>query len=226
MADTQEPGPAADEVASVHTELEILAAERLVFFSDAVVAIALTLLALDLPVPGGIENADAVSVADMIRDAGSHFDDYLAFLISFLVIGAHWRAHHGVFRYVRKATRAIIGLNFYWLLLIVITPFTTKTLSVGKMNVLRFGLYAFTEAMQFALFAVMTVMIIRSQQIPADSDLQRLRSSRWQTTTMAIGFTLSIPLYLIIGPIAFGAWALVPIVGGRIVEPLLRRRQA
>ena len=42
---------------------------------------------------------------------------------------------------------------------------------------------------------------------------------------MSIGFALSIPLYLIIGPFAFAVWALVPIVGGRIVEPVLRRRQ-
>jgi uncharacterized membrane protein len=61
------------------------------------------------------------------------------------VIGAHWRIHHRAFRYVREATTPIIRLNMYWLLLIVITPFTTKTLSVGQQNLLRFGLYAGTR---------------------------------------------------------------------------------
>jgi uncharacterized membrane protein len=134
-----------NDVALVHREMEIASAERLMFFSDAVVAIALTLLALELPVPGGIENVDSVSISDMISDAGRHLDDYLAFLISFLVIGAHWRIHHRAFRYVREATTPIIRLNMYWLLLIVITPFTTKTLSVGQQNLLRFGLYAGTR---------------------------------------------------------------------------------
>lgn len=122
-----------NDVALVHREMEIASAERLMFFSDAVVAIALTLLALELPVPGGIENVDSVSISDMISDAGRHLDDYLAFLISFLVIGAHWRIHHRAFRYVREATTPIIRLNMYWLLLIVITPLRPRhSASVNK----------------------------------------------------------------------------------------------
>lgn len=70
----------------------------------------------------------------MLRDARQHIDDYIAFLISFVVIAAHWRLHHRIFRYVRVATKAIIRLNIYWLLLIVLTPFTTKLLSIGHMN--------------------------------------------------------------------------------------------
>src|SRR3954463_2152143 len=60
-------------------EVEILAAERLTAFSDAVVAIAITLLALGLPVPRGATNTE------LLRSAGDHLDDYLAFLISFAV---------------------------------------------------------------------------------------------------------------------------------------------
>jgi uncharacterized membrane protein len=44
-----------------------------------------------------------------------------------------------MFRYVCVATTAIIRLNMYWLLLIVITPFTTRMLSVRQQNLLRFG---------------------------------------------------------------------------------------
>jgi len=215
---------AEDDVALIQHEMEFASAERLAFFSDAVVAIALTLLALELPVPGGIENPDSASVSDMIRDAARHIDDYLAFLISFLVISAHWRLHHRVFRYVRHATRAIIRLNLYWLLLIVITPFTTKTLSIGHQNILRFGLYAFTQAMQFAIFAVIVVLIIRTQHVPAAADLQRLQSALWQTVAMAIGFAVSIPLYLLIGQRAFAVWALAPLVINLILRPRLRRR--
>jgi hypothetical protein len=124
MADAEEPGghqssaderssglimerlgeaEAEDDTELVHREMEFAAAERLMFFTDAVVAIALTLLALQLPIPGGIENVPRSS-SEMVRDAGQHFDDYLAFLISFVVIAAQtpgstpawwrpWRSH-------------------------------------------------------------------------------------------------------------------------------------
>jgi hypothetical protein len=64
-----------------------------VFFSDAVVAIAITLLAIELPVPEGD------STASLLDSLGANSIAYLTFLISFLVIGAHWRSHHQVFRY-------------------------------------------------------------------------------------------------------------------------------
>jgi uncharacterized membrane protein len=214
-----------DDVSLVHREMEFAAAERLMFFSDAVVAIALTLLALDLPVPGGIENVASISMSEMLADAGRHLDDYFAFLISFLVIGAHWQLHHRMFRYVRVPTRGIIRLNMYWLLLIAITPFTTRMLSVGQQNLLRFGFYAATQAIQFAIFAVIIVLILRGQPIPADSDLQRLQGGLWQSTAMAFGFAISIPLYLVIGQAAFAVWAAVPI-SANLLKPILRSRHA
>ncbi|HEU4909548.1 MAG TPA: TMEM175 family protein [Propionibacteriaceae bacterium] len=146
-------------------------------------------------------------------------------LISFLVIGAHWRLHHRMFRYVRVATTAIIRLNMYWLLLIVITPFTTRMLSVGQQNLLRFGVYAATQAIQFTIFAVIIVLILRGQPIPTGPDLQRLQGGLWQTIAMAIGFAISIPLYLGIGQPAFAVWAAVPILAN-LIEPILRGRHA
>jgi len=219
-------GEATGDLDLIHREMEFAAAERLMFFTDAVVAIALTVLALDLPIPGGIQNLNSVSSSDMINDARRHIDDYLAFLISFLVIGAHWRIHHRVFRYVRVANRQIIALNMYWLLLIVITPFTTKTLSIGDQNLLRFGLYATTQAMQFAVFAVIIVVIIRSQPVPAPVDMQRLRGSLWPPLAMAAGFAISIPLYVIIGQAAFAAWGVAPILSNLLHGQLQRRRRA
>jgi uncharacterized membrane protein len=216
---------ADDDIALIHREMEFAAAERLMFFTDAVVAIALTLLALELPVPGGIEKA-SVSISEMVRDAGRHFDDYLAFLISFLVIGAHWRLHHRAFRYVRVASAPLISLNMLWLLLIVITPFTTKTLSVDHENILRFGLYAVTQAMQFTIFTMIIVLILRSQHVPAETDVQRLAGGLWQTVAMAIGFAVSIPLYLAIGQWAFAVWGVAPVVANLLQRQWQRRWKA
>jgi uncharacterized membrane protein len=69
-------------------ETDRAAADRLAFFSDAVVAIAITVLALGLPIPTGATNAE------LLQSAGQHIDDYIAFAVSFVVISAHWRGHH------------------------------------------------------------------------------------------------------------------------------------
>ena len=81
------------------------AAERLVFFSDAVVAIAITLLALELPIPQG------GSTGVLLNSLGTNSIAYLTFLISFLVVGAHWQAHHRVFRYLRWVDGTFVHLN-------------------------------------------------------------------------------------------------------------------
>ncbi|VVJ23864.1 protein of uncharacterised function DUF1211 [Amycolatopsis camponoti] len=79
---------------TVGSEARGIAAERLTFFSDAVVAIAITLLALELPLPEGATNAE------LLRSLGHHQSEYVSFLISFIVIAVHWRAHHRLFPFV------------------------------------------------------------------------------------------------------------------------------
>src|SRR4051794_6272309 len=114
--------PAPDESAGA-VEVRAIAAERLTFFGDAVIAIALTLLALELPLPEGTTNAE------VLHSAFEHRESYLAFLISFMVIGAHWRGHHQVFRYVTSISGPVTTLTIYWLLMQVITPFATHVLT-------------------------------------------------------------------------------------------------
>jgi hypothetical protein len=80
--------------------------------------------------------------------------------------------------------------------------------------------------MQFAVFAVIIVVIIRSQPVPAPVDMQRLRGSLWPPLAMAAGFAISIPLYVIIGQAAFAAWGVAPILSNLLHGQLQRRRRA
>ncbi|MEC3979770.1 TMEM175 family protein [Amycolatopsis sp. H20-H5] len=88
-------------------EVRAVAAERLTFFGDAVIAIALTLLALELPLPEGATNGE------LLHSALEHRWEYIAFLVSFLVIGAHWSGHHRVFRYVTSLGGKLGTLTLY-----------------------------------------------------------------------------------------------------------------
>src|SRR5271166_4690531 len=113
------------DVADEGSGADLISAERLIFFSDAVVAIAITLLALALPVP------HAVTSRALFKAMWAEHDWYFAFLISFVVIANHWRSHHRLYRNVTRLDHRIITINLFWLLLIVITPFATRLLSAN-----------------------------------------------------------------------------------------------
>ena len=93
------------------------ATDRLIAFSDAVVAIAITLLALELPVP------TRHTVAELWSSVGQSDGHYAASLISFAVIAATWSHHHDVFRYAERFDARMRSLNMIWLLMIVLIPF-------------------------------------------------------------------------------------------------------
>ncbi|MGH1563746.1 TMEM175 family protein [Mumia sp. DW29H23] len=98
--------------------------DRLLAFSDAVVAIALTLLVLPLvEVVSGAGDAD--SVLDLVADDG---DAFLSFAISFLVIWVLWGNHHAMMEHFSSYDGVVVGLHFVWLLTIVLLPFTTQLL--------------------------------------------------------------------------------------------------
>src|ERR1700677_2151260 len=103
--------------------LDSRATDPLMLFSDAVVAIAITLLAIDLPVPGG----DTVpAFFSSVRDNSGH---YWAFLLSFGSIAGAWGNHHDIFRCTRRIDARLRQLNVAWLLMIVLTPFAARVLT-------------------------------------------------------------------------------------------------
>ena len=97
--------------------------DRLVNFSDATVAIAITLLILPL-----VEVASEYD-GDLGRLVGDNVGTFLAFAITFLVIGRFWVLHHGLFEQVREYTGGLIEANLVWLASIVFLPFAANVLS-------------------------------------------------------------------------------------------------
>ena len=90
--------------------------ERIIFFSDAVIAIAITLLAVQVGLPREVELAD---VSDEILKLVPQFGIYA---MSFLVIGNYWIIHHRVFQNIRRYDNTLIWLNVLFLLFIAFLP--------------------------------------------------------------------------------------------------------
>lgn len=100
-----------------------MAFERVIFFSDAIVAIAITLLALNLKLE--IPTDHHVSFSDLLLP----WRNYLAFILSFINIAGFWRTHHNAFIHIYKMDDLMMFLNICWLFLIVTLPFATTLVS-------------------------------------------------------------------------------------------------
>ncbi len=179
---------------------EEITTERLIFFSDAVVAIAMTLLAFALPVPSG--STTHALLQSVRHEKGA----YLAFVISFLVIGSHWRSHHRLFRSVERLEPAVAALNMAWLFLIVIQPFATRVLGGNGAFGLRFSFYAFIQVTTLLCFLQMARLMrrLRAEPDPADNDARLL--------TFAALFAVSIPISFVpvVGNWAYLCWLAAP----------------
>ena len=206
----------------IETEAESRAAERLNLFSDAVVAIAITLLAIELPVPEG--TTVPTFWASVRHDAGH----YAAFLISFFVIAAAWRDHHDIFRYVRRVDSRLLTLNIGWLLMIVLNPFATRLLTAPghpdlQTHALRFGFYALLQVLVSALMFAMVARML-SRGLAPGIPRRVVTDIAGQSFSLMLAFGLSIPVFFLT-TYAWVLWIVVPLLVSRW-RHLRRRRRA
>ncbi|GAA4552253.1 TMEM175 family protein [Pseudonocardia xishanensis] len=210
-----EPGSTHDGIpAADFEETDRGAAERLTFFSDAVVAIAITLLAIELQVPRG------ETAAELAAGFAADWGEYLAFLISFAVIARHWMSHHRLFRYVGRADTGIIWLNMLWLLLIVLTPFLTRFISEEQVDFPRFAVYALAQTLQTGTFAVLVLVLARTGAFIPGTPRHWLHRGWVASAVIGGAFLVSIPLFPLLGSWAFALWGVLPFLGGLVTDRL------
>lgn len=160
--------------------------ERVVFFSDAVFAIALTLLVVDLRVPQ-IDNGE--TSGEVIVDL---LPGFLAFVISFAVIALNWNGHHRKFRVINGFDTRLIQLNFLLLFLIAFTPFPTSLLSEYPGEVPSVVLYAAVVASLSLVQLAMWSYAWRHDMIDAIVEPDMYRYVRRNLLVVPIVFGISI----------------------------------
>src|SRR5271157_2778551 len=99
---------------------------RLEAFSDGVFAVAITLLALNITVAGpGPHNQNP----PLVDQLDGRWPAFLAYLISFFMIGIVWVNHHALVREITSVDRTLLFLNLVLLLFVVLIPFATATVA-------------------------------------------------------------------------------------------------
>lgn len=175
---------------------------RLEHFSDGVFAVAITLLVLDLLVPG--------TDGSLIGALADEWPNFAAFAVSFVLVGCIWVSHHDVFRAIVRVDRVLLFLNLALLMAVVVVPFATalfaRYLAHGGPQSNMAGVL-FSGAMLLmgvSFTAVYTRATrhdeLRSQPAPAPSLNRTLRFSSGMLVYLAsIGLAfLSAPLVLIL----------------------------
>jgi uncharacterized membrane protein len=198
-------------------ERDRLGPERLLAFSDGVIAIALTLLVLPLAelVPETQEptGSGLSIVTDNLAPIGS-------FVLSFAVIARFWAAHHRVFDEAPRVSPRVVWINTLWLFTVVVLPFPTEMLGTFTVDPFTLRFYVATLFASSALLTVMTVLVARSR--PAEDRARAARMGSGGTAALL----LLIFVITLVAP-GLGYWPLLLLFATSPVErltgPLLRR---
>ena len=102
--------------------------ERLILFSDAVFAIAITLLVLEIRVPQS-DWSKIISKEQLNEYIIEIIPNMVGYLFSFFIIGFYWTIHHSIFGHVINYDGKLIWLNLLMLFFIAFLPFTTTLTS-------------------------------------------------------------------------------------------------
>ena len=192
--------------------------DRVLFFSDAVFAIAITLLVVDIRVPEVVVNAG--------HELYESRSKILSFAISFLVIGLFWIGHHRLFRYITALDRPLIFLNLLFLGTIAFLPYPTALLFAGNTREPAAPVFyaACVAAAGLAelvvwLYATHTKGLVQASVTPAS---RRYELSQLLPTPVV--FLLSIPVAFVAPGVAPFTWILLlPI--GRVLPRIMRGKE-
>jgi uncharacterized membrane protein len=148
---------------------------RLEAFSDGVIAVAVTLLVLDIKVPA--QGGDG-SLLDELARAWPH---YAAYVVSFMTIGIIWINHHAMIGRLAQADHSILILNLLLLMSIVLLPFATELMAAylraSSGESLAAGLYSGAFLLMSVLFAALNrhILIKRAHMLRAELPLEARR---------------------------------------------------
>jgi uncharacterized membrane protein len=128
-------------------------------FSDAVFAIAVTLLVLNFRVP---DLPRTVGNGEIVRRLLSLWPDFLGYVTSFIVIGVLWINHHALFHFLRRVDRYSLVINLLLLMFVAFIPFPTALIARYGGLVPVVILFGLSMALTGILFSALWFYAVRT----------------------------------------------------------------
>ncbi|MFD1715927.1 TMEM175 family protein [Amnibacterium flavum] len=198
--------------------------DRVVFFTDAIAAIAITLLILPLVdlVPQSSEGG--ATPVDFIVSNGAQV---ISFLISFLVIARLWYAHHQLFEHVVQYTPLIAVLSVLWAFTVVVLPLPTAMTSEFEPSVFTVAFYVGTMTLSSATLTAMA-FAVRGHPDAESKDNPVSVHALVGSLTITVLFVTALIVGLFFPDINYWALLVLVVAGpvGAVIERLWTRGKA
>ncbi len=191
--------------------------ERTISFSDAVIAIAITLLALDLKVPQVPESSAA---AELPRALLELWPDLFSFVLSFWIIGSYWLAHRRISELVGAYDQRMQLINLLFLMWIVLMPFSSALIAEYEHQQLPVIIYAAHNILTSLTLTWLWRHAIKDNRlVMANLDPRLLRDSNRRSVVILSVFLLSIGISFVSVDVARLSWALLwPLTMGSVLQ--------
>lgn len=195
--------------------------DRVVFFSDAVFAIAITLLVIEIKIP----THQQIAEQGMQGSIAHLFPLFIGFLISFLVTGLFWRWHLIIMNLIKEVDNTIVWLNVWLLLFVALLPFSSGFYSEYFASTAPFIIYCLDVACIGLMSFWLTVYISRKEGLVKTLGKMEVQKMKARAMAVPIVFLLCVPLSLI-SPLAGRLGFILIFVLQMAIEFYFKRKKA
>lgn len=162
-------------------------------FSDAVIAIILTIMVLEMKAP---EGTDWASVKPLVPK-------FISYILSFLFIGIYWVNHHHLIHTVKKVRPSIMWANINLLFWLSLVPFATAWMGENHFERISVATYAVLTLFCGISYNILDYCIAKYYNEETSKRLAR-RKNKWKMIAATILYTAAIPIALFINPAVSG----------------------
>ena len=190
---------------------------RLEAFSDAVIAIIITIMVLEMKVPHG-ESIDVLAPVIPV---------FLSYVLSFVYLGIYWNNHHHMLHTCNKVTGPMLWANLHLLFWLSLVPFVTGWMGENHFGAAPSALYGAVLLMAAIAYWILQQLIIASQG--PDSLLKKAVGGDWKGKLSPLVYAVAIPLAFLSKWISLGLYVLVALiwlVPDRRIEHVLTSKEA
>lgn len=209
MSTEPDPGGQRDDMPAM---------DRMLTLSDGVVAIALTLLVLQLRVPLASEVSHPSSASDLAGQLAKDASQFLSYAIAFFVIAQFWLVHHRVFRQIAGHHEGLAWWNFAFLFTISIMPFTSELLGAYGYNPLAVDIFALNLLLASLSTQAAASLANRKGLLKPDADDRAIAIGRLRGITMTAVIVVSIGLAWVNTDAAKYAWLVMALIPRAVVR--------